>query len=206
MAKMQPFWWFLPPPWPPSYVCWYNTCENCADWTKVGTDISCVLETILKQQGTGSLHITCPANKPADKIYIVPDDCDNYFGFWMRFPTYNVQFFVYLWSGSNYAGWVFSFSGTNLVYQVIYWVNGHTHTWPAVVISQNVWHWFEIWFNADRTNIYFTIDGVSVGSVSGLPAFGSFSKFQIENRQDYQGTNLYVDYVRIADRQEYPPV
>jgi hypothetical protein len=83
MSKMQPFWWFLPPPyvWP----CWSNPCEDLVGWY-VSPHMNVQLDTTAKKQGSASVMVTKP-HLPGvgDESCNLPlTECADYFGFWAR--------------------------------------------------------------------------------------------------------------------------
>ena len=212
MAKMQPFWWFLKPPFiHPSYVCWYNGCENCADWTcPIGT---CQIDNVDFKEHTGSILFSQDASISIPSLM---SSC-RYVGFWLKFSGApgTLTTAVGIWTDApppgGYAYINFSqYSPTDFRVMLIvrtpidYWSWYWTFDYRPYL---NIWQWFEIWtwynsvYNQSEFGFFRAgedIGGAVLGGNVGNPI--TFKKTDV-----YGHRPMKFDYLRVATKEEYPP-
>lgn len=195
-----------PPHWHPSYVCWFNSCEDLDDWT-LDPGVVASINTLIHQEGAGSVEFSMPA--AAVEAWKPVNYCDEYFGFWVRikdsvpagfrfnlyapYPTFWVRWYMH---APNFWGLA---------------INHSLGLWSfnsGVVVNADQWYWMEYYreWIAPNWRYHFLIDGVPIVIFATGGTIGSYDRFEVMNRVVYGAWTALVDYLRFADRQEYPPL
>lgn len=189
----------------PAYVCWYNSCEDCDDWW---IEAACSLDTVDFQENIGSLLFD---ERATLDIPSVEAECE-YVGFWLKIPsipgTRTIQ--VGLWTSLGYAKIEFVRTSPAITFQNIFATDSDFWSGSKLDYSAHIgyWRWFEIYTHYDSASGYsdFSIrrNGVAKGGSASL--LGDVGTPQIFKKWDtYYRTSMKFDYVRVADRYEYPP-
>jgi len=216
MAKMQPFWWFLAKRLHPNYVCWYNSCEDCGEWN-VNPAHACSVITDDFKEHTGSLQLMNETPSPWNGgLYttLPLTECDVYFGFWAKWhnvlnPNNLYMTRMGVWGGTDYAILYFRTVSGELKWGWSAHVDVDTATGGDQPYTLGTWLWFEIRLRRLDRMLEFYVNGVSVGKwIYGVgyvfDAFDSFKVWQVGNQ--YRMGTIRLDYIRMADRFEYPPI
>lgn len=206
------------PPLPerhPTYVCWFNRCENCNEWT-INSHHTCEVITTDKKENTGAIKLTCPTqNLEADEGWIdrlmLPNDCEYYKGFWVKAPLghdgsiadigfYESEVWPY-----DFALVRFNYSIAQGYRYALISRQNNTTLGPAVWFNYNPdeWYWIEI-RNWNGT-VTLRVNGVIRASNVHGGTHNPYTRFLVTQPYGYWFGTLYLDYIRIADRYEYPP-
>jgi len=200
------------PPLHPPYVCWYDSCESCGPWT-VDPNFSCSPDIVDFKECGASLVFICTANVNDKHCSIPISNCATYVGFWARivFPAspnraqrYQVRTSV---SGSWFGACFINFGESPVPkYAAILeaWDGDlHTGTWTSFV--PNTWIWVEL-RKVSTTSYAWYLDGVQKVGLSTHYDLGDFVNFWLQQNYGSEpwGTGK-IDYLRVADREEYPP-
>ena len=171
----------------PPYVCWFNSCEKLTDWT-IDTGMNGSIDNADKMENTGSLALDVPIGTAGFLKATLPFPvCDEYWGFWAQI------------SKTRFSE-RFSF-----VVDADHWYKFYTRGDDKWGVVLGAWHWLEIQ-RIDEDSTAFYIDGDHVWTIFGTP-IGIPVQFKVEfYRQAAVAHGVKVDYVRQADRLEYPPV
>lgn len=209
MAKMQPFWWFLPPPyvWP----CWSSICEDCTEWT-LEDPLTCSVDTTNKMQGVGSVQIHTPhVEGLGGKSAVLPMTfCDKYIGLWLRADVATTVSLVQIWLSDS--------SGNKAIIQFLnlppanvpQWrmgvqnVGGTANLGSLQTYTNKSWIWFEFLIDASTHQITAYADGVSMGGWSGWSLTDPIQIAHI-GYPSYNATDLWIDWARVFATEEYPP-
>lgn len=202
---------------PHPYACWYNICEDCAEWT-VPAGWTCGVSSD-RMEGEGSIEFfrgVAPGvwqycTKPVGSG--LPDGCW-YFGFWFKTlwspPLPNcwisARFRVTstLWHGVtliNYA----AAPNYYRVYHEVY--DPGANIWGPIPYPNNAWNWFELYQdNLDGlANYYVRLNGGAVHTYAGLNNIGDPVEFCLACHPATIIGTVRVDYIRRAPGYEYPP-
>ena len=205
-----------PPPCShPDFVCWFHNCDTFEDWNIHGQH-DFTLITTDKKECRKSIRIISPNQAlPFNGDWVswlpIPSQCDNYWGYWIKAPMTNaggaharIGWFESLAIGDDYAfvnwtwtalfGYRYSFSvrvaGVNL-----------SSGWFAFVPT--TWYWVEI--RKTGTSFFLFVNGVQKSTLIFVAAAQPMTTFQVRHVNGGWMGMVYLDYVRIADRYEYPP-
>jgi len=205
--KMNPFLRNLKQPCPavlhPDYVCWYNSCEDLSDWT-IDATITPSINNITFQEDKGCLQLLFPAAAKTAKLTSI-SACDKYWGFWVRFKDNAPTIFYLTLFGTPatyFVNWYISAATAGKwAFQV-----GHTTggTWGLsdITIVADTWYWMELYYDAG-TKYWFAINGDLKWTYTTPGIVGDFSAFWARNQGG--ADKALIDYLRLADRYEYPP-
>jgi len=196
----------------PDYVCWYNSCEKCGDWT-LESPGTCSLDTVDFQENIGSLLFSQGASI---NIPSLAAGC-LYTGFWLKFEsadgiiTIDVGVLTDAPGLGGYAKVEFAqTSPANLTFQNVFrtpdsfW-SGSKYDYTAHV---GYWRWWEIlayWQGVpNQSNFVVRRNGVEVGGSATL--LGNVGTYVTLKKDDvYSHRSMKFDYVRVANKWEYPP-
>lgn len=185
----------------PDYVCWYNSCEELTDWT-IDPEITASINDTLFQEDKGSLDLVYPSDAYHYARLTPVSNCGKHWGFWIRCEnsvpltcepfifgtlaptTYYIQFYIY---GGK---WAFRVNRPG----------GPASSVSDVTIEADRWYWMEVFYDVG-IGYFFRIDGVPKWNFATSGALGDFSLFYLKGYNDH----LLIDYLRLADRYEYPP-
>jgi hypothetical protein len=206
-VKMQPFWWFLRPPyvWP----CWYDECESVAGWA-VGPHMSVSLDPTAKKEGSYSVRITSlhMAGGPTESCIKAITQCNRIVGLWLRadLPAEGCIFRILFETAAGaYISVLFCYSPDQhrRVYEID--VNDPAHgsysigTTPYTNLT---WVWFELLAEGYTTEGH--INGVGVGGGSGYTC-QPWVIINVVVDINAPTCNLWLDWMRIVHDYEYPP-
>jgi len=209
--KMQPFWWFLPPPSP---ACWRNSCENCDDWTKTAA-LVCSIDTTDYKEGSGCIVWQTSPLKPADgqEATIPVGTCDKYFGFWVQPTMPNQNSYAALsWVRSD--GYLIGFEVSNLDYAPVgrwirgrIYLNGALEEQTLIRFTDGQWYWLEITYDGppNASDYHWYVNGELKWTYSTAPAFGDPQTFNLNTLGNYYLGTVKLDFIRRATKLEYPP-
>jgi len=197
--KMQPFWWFLPPPY--VYPCWYNECENCTDWT-VQSPLECSVDTVNKKQGTGSIKIHSPprASTSERRATIAAAQCNPWFGFWIRNQNTWDMGLKLLKADGSYVEIIF-LDGQYSIYIYDPVKGGYNIAWKPY--TSLTWLWVEFKVSETPLEVECYINGVHEVTFEGWNIYpvATAAVFCTWLEEDY----TWVDWLRWFPTQEYPP-
>ena len=207
MAKMQPFWWFLPPPY--VYPCWYDECESADGWT-MGPYMSIALDSVTKKQGSYSVKITANhvAGGPTDSSYKPVTHCNNIVGLWIRadLPAEGCIFYIRFEKGD----------GAYMQALLFYSPWSHKRIYEVDVVDPDVgsysvgstdytngdWVWFELFSDGHQTEAH--INGVDKGGGAGY-VVSPFISVKVQVDINAPTCSVWLDWIRFFPDWEYPP-
>jgi len=211
MVKLHPFWW-LKALRHPSYVCWYDSCEDCSVWT-LNPHHTCSVDAVDFMEYQASIGIYGPdLALPEDgyNSYAPFTDCDRYRAFWAKAPLmspppmYGSLAYAMFWKDAlNFLGWRFSYDGVNYTLGPIASVEGVGYGGSLEPYNPSAWDWLEI-----RSYV-----GVSEFSRNGVVKWtwtrgiekNNLTQFRIKQPNSFYMGLIKLDYIRASDRWEFPP-
>jgi len=191
----------------PSYVCWYNSCEKCGQWT-LSPNATCVVDTVNFKENIGSIKITNNTDGVYDYTTLPAPMCNDFLAFWFRHHPYDIDYTdntYAFFDGSNYIGWRTRWT-TQFGYEMFAqgYIAGYG-SWGGATpftFSPDTWYWLEVQKTANSYD--YKRDGVTMLS-AGPGATWPFTASQFRFSHDRKLGDAWVDYIRYADRFEYPP-
>lgn len=188
----------------PDFICWYNSCENLPDWT-IDPLITASINNVTFQEKAGSLDLDFP-NTPKVNVTLTPvSNCDQYFGFWVRFVgAVPSSFYLRLKGTGDWYCIFWSITGGGNWNLNVEHSGGSSGTDSTVLIVADTWYWMEIWIQ-DGVRFLFRINGTERKDLYTGGTIGALSLLQIHNTDLMGGGHILIDYLRLADRFEYPP-
>jgi len=211
--KTRAFWRYLlsgiggAKPLHPEYVCWWDSCENLGAWSFTA-GVSASIDTADYQENVGSLFVDVPADSASDQNARLNGAnfswCDEYLGFWAQIakPRYVEFFGVYL-DADNLMDF-YTTTGDTWACRVRYAAAENTYNTEVSYLPLGTWFWLEIRKNP-AGEYRFRVDGVEKWILAQTD-FGTPTLFMATCRRQVGVDHaVKVDYVRVADRFEYPP-
>jgi len=207
----------LRPPILHPLACFFNSCENCAEWTPDSNWIAaCSLDSIDYMEGVGSLRwleastVNWAAHTYAYLTTI--DICDMWCGFWWKsvFPndvsmamagmfTSDLVYYAII-QAVRFDGVVPG--NVNMRCFVNHPVSG-IHAGPWAGLTQDTWYWVEIESGTYYTNVY--RNGVAIDGLATAQPWPTWAYFALWHHLGYRWGDHNIDYVRFAATEEYPP-
>lgn len=207
MAKMHPFWWLRGVYYHPSYVCWYNNCQDIDEWA-MGASFVGSIDNSDKKEGSGCSAFVVAAGAAAyhsaTKAVTV---CDEWFAFWAQIShTPYVELFRFIVDSDNYFG---IYSTASDTWAAIVRLGGVNMTDDSEIsIDVGGWIWCEIrkYESGGSWHYHFYINGTPFIFMARTGDVGDPVDFRVSiNREVGVTHGAKVDYIRNSDRQEYPP-
>lgn len=199
----------MTPPDPNLTVCWLETCDSCTPWT-LDPELTCSADVTIKKEGKASVKISKGAAGTAKKIeaLLSSPQCGPWFGGYFRanVPT-------------KPTGWNILLKKTDETYVGITYVFMDPHTTPKfyafiydpekgygessiVDYTNETWEWIEL--KIIDTTVEVWRNGSKFHTFLGWPIY-PVSEIEIATRNEHKAEDIWVDYLRWSDTQEYPP-
>jgi hypothetical protein len=188
----------------PDYVCNYNSCENLADWT-LGSGVTGSIDSSVFQENVGSLKLDIEAGLDRTIATLNLAQCNWYRGFWFRENFGDGTSIQIRFGAANGYHRINAYrsGATHQIRQEYYTSNGpDNYTGPYRNISPNTWYWIELADEAGTAVLY--INGVYSDSGSRVATVTATYILAQVYPLSTAGP-IWLDYIRYADRFEYPP-
>ncbi len=187
-------------------ACWFDKGENCSLWT-LDPELTCVVDTVNKQQGTGSLKLSKGVAGAVAYVYATRPaaQCDGYFGCWVRSdlhaPSRSWDIILYK-DATHYALANFKNTATPQLTCCVYDGALFCDATPVAVVSLQ-WYWLEILVTAGEARFY--LDGAHVWSRVGGTTPYPVVDLKVRAYKDFDASDVWLDWMRWFASLEYPP-
>ena len=212
MAKMQPFWWFLPPT--ASKLCWWSHCQTCTPWTLTSTQFTCEVDTVDYKECAKSLKFSYTYKWSDISSYSrAVTQCADVFGVYLKAniatAEANLRFRITNAAGDGYVEIVFyNETGVGIHYQIAAYKNGEGAIWtgPTYPYTNNTWIWFEVYDNPVTGVCQVYVNGTEL-SAGGRHVFrdSDMATLTVKSGQSSPSFSFWVDFMRMYSAQQYPP-
>jgi hypothetical protein len=193
----------------PSYVCWYNSCEDLTEWD-IDAGIAASINVTDFKEGSGSLDLTLSSGvvekgaqlKAAPSVGI---DCSIYHGFYYMKKSgatgWGGVIGKFVEGATGYYAGIYIEGGVGLAAEVYDNLGSHTHTLGTTVVI-GTWYWLEVLRKYKDYEFY--VDGDLKWTYAGeyviTPSYFRSSIAGVALPQRH-----LIDLVRTATKEEYPP-
>ena len=204
----------LPPPpcTHPDYICYFNSCADCAEWT-IPAEFTCSIDEDDFKECRESIQFQALAVMPAWRQATLPiTKCAAYLGFWLKATMLPSTMFYIRKLGDPDGYHAIRFRFNNL-FTPPYTYQHHIYVMPAgptiwgteVAFEPRVWHWFELYQTVGQFRM--RIDGAGEDTiVAPLRDFENWNTFGLLCTTAFTLGTVKLDYIRLMNAWEYPPM